>query len=226
MSPALVHAAGLGDRLELPERAAAGPGRPPDLRAARQAARRLKQPLHHDAHPRARARITTTGRTMAAPAGATTTCCPTSRRWKTRRMTRTPRPAHGGPIPLTNAGPAQTQPDLAGVHRRLPGAWLPAHRRLQRPEDGRRRLASHQRQGRQAAQHCAVGYLEPALKRTNLTLATDAQATRLLFDGTRCIGVEYVQNGDSRDRATPGHEVIVCAGAIESPNLLLQFRHR
>jgi len=63
-------------------------------------------------------------------------------------------------------------------------------------------------------------YLTPALKRSNVTLETNAQATRLLFDGKRCIGVEYSQN-DVKKVAYAGLEVVVCAGAIESPKLLL-----
>jgi len=66
----------------------------------------------------------------------------------------------------------------------------------------------------------AVAYLYPALERPNLTLSTNSQATRLLFDGKRCIGVEYSQNGEIKT-ATATREVIVCAGAIESPKLLL-----
>lgn len=63
-------------------------------------------------------------------------------------------------------------------------------------------------------------YLEPVLGRPNLTLSTSCQATRLLFEGKRCIGVEYAQNGE-RKTANARYEVIVCAGAIESPKLLL-----
>ncbi len=66
----------------------------------------------------------------------------------------------------------------------------------------------------------AVAYLEPALQRPNLLLQTNAQATRLKFDGKRCIGVEYSRNGVI-ETAYANHEVIVCAGAIESPKLLL-----
>jgi len=63
-------------------------------------------------------------------------------------------------------------------------------------------------------------YIEPAQKRSNLTLATNAYVTRLLFDGKRCTGVEYVQNGQTHT-AHAKHEVIVCGGAIESPHILL-----
>ncbi len=68
----------------------------------------------------------------------------------------------------------------------------------------------------------AVAYLLPALQRPNLTLAAESQVTRLLFDGKRqrCIGVEYVQGGQVQ-KALARAEVVVSAGAIESPHLLL-----
>jgi choline dehydrogenase len=63
-------------------------------------------------------------------------------------------------------------------------------------------------------------YLYPALQRPNLTLIDGAPATRLLFRGRRCTGVEYVKNGRT-ERVGANREVIVCAGAIDSPKLLL-----
>ena len=63
-------------------------------------------------------------------------------------------------------------------------------------------------------------YLAPALTRSNVTYSTNSQATRLLFDGNRCIGVEYRQNGDVLT-ALSANEVIVCAGVMESPKLLM-----
>jgi choline dehydrogenase len=63
-------------------------------------------------------------------------------------------------------------------------------------------------------------YLWPALSRPNVTLSANSQATRLLFEGRRCLGVEYSQNG-SLKTARAHNETIVCAGAIESPKLLL-----
>lgn len=66
----------------------------------------------------------------------------------------------------------------------------------------------------------AQAYLLPALERPNLTIALHAQATRLLFEGQRCVGVEYMQDGEIKTaRAT--QEVIVSTGAIESPKLLM-----
>ncbi len=69
-------------------------------------------------------------------------------------------------------------------------------------------------------QSTAVAYLNPVLGRPNLTLSADSQATRLLFEGKRCIGVEYSKDGEVLT-ASAAAEVIVSCGAIESPKLLL-----
>ena len=63
-------------------------------------------------------------------------------------------------------------------------------------------------------------YLWPALKRPNLTLSANSQATRVLFEGRRAVGVEYSQNGNLQT-VRAEQEVIVCAGALESPKLLM-----
>ncbi|NPC57430.1 GMC family oxidoreductase [Caenimonas soli] len=64
------------------------------------------------------------------------------------------------------------------------------------------------------------GYLLPGLKRDNLTLVTDARVDKLLFEGTRCVGVRLVINGQVRD-VRAEQETIVSAGAIDSPRLLM-----
>jgi choline dehydrogenase len=69
-------------------------------------------------------------------------------------------------------------------------------------------------------QSTAVAYLHPAERRPNLTVRTGALARRLTFDGTRCTGVEY-ERGGSVERVTAEAEVIVCGGAVNSPQLLL-----
>jgi choline dehydrogenase len=67
----------------------------------------------------------------------------------------------------------------------------------------------------------ASAYLYPALEsRQNLTLIDAAHATRLLFQGRRCTGVEYRRDGQTQ-RVAAAREVVVCAGAIDSPKLLL-----
>jgi choline dehydrogenase len=69
---------------------------------------------------------------------------------------------------------------------------------------------------------CGVraGYLEPALGRPNLTLRTGALVSSLDFTGARCVGATYLQDGQSRT-VRANREVVVCAGAIQSPKLLM-----
>ncbi len=65
----------------------------------------------------------------------------------------------------------------------------------------------------------AQAYLRPARGRANLTLWTDTPAQRLLFDGRRACGVQVLRSGQVVDVAA-AREIIVCAGAIHSPQLL------
>ena len=64
----------------------------------------------------------------------------------------------------------------------------------------------------------ARAYLHPVLGRRNLHLATRAFTTRILFEGTRATGVEYVKGG--RTQTVQAGEVICCGGSINSPQLL------
>ncbi|MEM7142481.1 MAG: choline dehydrogenase [Actinomycetota bacterium] len=64
----------------------------------------------------------------------------------------------------------------------------------------------------------ARAYLHPVLKRPNLTLITRAQANRVLFDGTRAVGVEYRRG--RRLHTVEAGEIISCGGAFNSPQLL------
>ncbi len=66
----------------------------------------------------------------------------------------------------------------------------------------------------------ADAYLHPARARPNLTVLTHAYATRLLFGGTRPTGVEYLRFG-TVEQARAASEVIVSAGALRTPQLLM-----
>jgi len=66
----------------------------------------------------------------------------------------------------------------------------------------------------------AVAYLGRAKGRANLAIRTRARATRILFDGRRAVGVEFVSRG-KLVRAKPTREVILSAGSIVSPKLLM-----
>lgn len=65
----------------------------------------------------------------------------------------------------------------------------------------------------------ARAYLQPAMRRPNLTVYTQAEAHCLRFSGTQCTGVQYRREGEMAS-ADAAREVIVSAGAIGSPRLL------
>jgi choline dehydrogenase len=64
----------------------------------------------------------------------------------------------------------------------------------------------------------ARAYLHPVMGRPNLTVRTRAHATRILFEGTRAVGVRYGRGRGTRD--VYGKEIILCGGAINTPQLL------
>jgi choline dehydrogenase len=66
----------------------------------------------------------------------------------------------------------------------------------------------------------ADAYLRPALDRSNLSSATHAYIRRILFEGNQATGVEYVHNNETKT-AYADCEIILCAGAINSPQILL-----
>jgi choline dehydrogenase len=65
----------------------------------------------------------------------------------------------------------------------------------------------------------AVAFLRPVQDRANLTVLTEAHITRVLFEGTTAIGVEWLHDG-ALHSAHAGCEVILSAGAIQSPQIL------
>jgi choline dehydrogenase len=65
----------------------------------------------------------------------------------------------------------------------------------------------------------AVAYLRPAQGRANLAVRTDAHATRIEFDGRRATGVTY-RHGGQEITAGAQREVVLAAGALQSPQLL------
>ena len=91
-------------------------------------------------------------------------------------------------------------PDLNGASQEGVGTYQITTR------DGRRESAS-------------TAYLDAARRRPNLCVITQAHATRILFSGTRAQGVNYLRDGTPAS-AVARREVIVSAGAINSPQLL------
>ena len=74
------------------------------------------------------------------------------------------------------------------------------------------------RNGRRSS--AATAFLRPAMRRPNLTVLTEALATRVTLDGRRATGVAFTQAGAVR-HVTARREVILCGGAVNSPHLLM-----
>lgn len=66
----------------------------------------------------------------------------------------------------------------------------------------------------------AVAFLHPAENRPNLTIQVHATAHRVILEGDRAVGVEYLHHGRI-ERALADSEVILCAGALNSPRILM-----
>ena len=66
----------------------------------------------------------------------------------------------------------------------------------------------------------ATAYLKPAMHRSNLTVETRALATKIVFEGTRAVAIEYDQRGIPH-QVRAEREIILCGGAINSPQLLM-----
>ena len=75
-----------------------------------------------------------------------------------------------------------------------------------------------QRRGRRWS--AADGYLRPAMRRANLKVETRALVARVVVEGTRAAGVRYLRDGSDRV-AGASKEVLLCAGSVDSPRLLM-----
>jgi choline dehydrogenase len=125
----------------------------------------------------------------------------------------------GGPIPLLNAGLHNPNPTSAAFIEACRELFYPYTADFNGPQmEGVGWHHVNIRDGKRCSAREA--YLFPAMARPNVTLSSNSQATRLLFEGQRCVGVEYSQDG-SLKTVRAELETIIAAGALESPKLLL-----
>ncbi|MGH8740008.1 MAG: GMC family oxidoreductase [Burkholderiales bacterium] len=80
------------------------------------------------------------------------------------------------------------------------------------------RMQSTIRNGRRCS--AADAYLRPALRRRNLSVSVHSLAARILFEGKRAVGVEYLRDR-KKHLARAEREVLVCGGVINTPQLLM-----
>jgi choline dehydrogenase len=138
---------------------------------------------------------------------------------KSEDQSRGASPLHGRGGPLTVSDPESPHPrSLAFVeaavacgHRRNPdfnGTYLDGAGLYQRTVRNGKRCST------------AVAFLRPASRRGNLKILSKARALRVLLEGDRAVGVEYWRDG-AIHQLLARREVIVSAGAIDSPKLLM-----
>ncbi len=75
------------------------------------------------------------------------------------------------------------------------------------------------RKGRRCSS--AVAYLNPAKSRPNLKIITRAQAQKIIFEGTRAVGITYIDRSGQEQTVRTNGEIILSSGAIGSPHLLM-----
>ncbi|MEE9195738.1 MAG: choline dehydrogenase [Alphaproteobacteria bacterium] len=85
-------------------------------------------------------------------------------------------------------------------------------------QEGLAQIQSTIKGGRRCS--AARAYLHPAMGRVNLTVETRVLVTRVVLEGARAVGVEYQKGGDTY-RVHAGREVILSAGAINTPQILM-----
>jgi choline dehydrogenase len=138
---------------------------------------------------------------------------------KAENHERGPSPLHGTGGPQNVADPRWVPPLSQAFLEAALQAGLRRHEDFNgEAQDGASLFALNQKNGERHS--AAAAYLRPVLHRANLTVRSHALATRVLLEEGRAVGVAYRREGrDGEARVT--REVILCAGAIGSPQLLL-----
>jgi choline dehydrogenase len=137
---------------------------------------------------------------------------------------RAERREQGGDRYRGDRGPLQTR--YGSLDNPLHAAWLEAGQQAGYPstadvngyqQEGFGRMDMTVGGGRRSS--AANAYLRPAMRRSNLKVLTHALATRIIFEGRRAVGIEYLQDGKTH-RVQVNAELILSGGPINSPQLL------
>jgi choline dehydrogenase len=123
----------------------------------------------------------------------------------------------GGPLDVTNQ--TERNPLCDAFIGSAVAQGIPRNDDFNGPsQEGAGYLQATVKNGRRAS--AATSYLRPAMRRSNLTVVTEAPAERILFEGKRATGVRFRQpNGSVEVKAR--REVILAAGSVKSPQLLM-----
>ncbi|GII23900.1 choline dehydrogenase [Planosporangium mesophilum] len=124
---------------------------------------------------------------------------------------------HDGPLVLER-GPA-TNPLFGAMMEAAKQAGYPLTTDVNgEQQEGFAPFDRNVRNGRRLS--AARAYLHPAMKRPNLEVRTRSFVSRVLFEGRRATGVEYTKGGSRTPRRVYAGEVILCGGAINTPQIL------
>jgi choline dehydrogenase len=127
---------------------------------------------------------------------------------------------HGAGGPLSVSNTVQTDPLSEAFIQSAKACGFPRNDDFNgETQEGAGYHQTTMRRGRRCS--TAVGYLRPAQKRSNLQIVTHAMTERIVFEGRRARGVIYRQGGGTPVTVHAAREVIVCGGAINSPQLLM-----
>ncbi len=191
-------------------RARAGARQSPPLPSAWADARRVQLDQRDDLHPREPRRLRRLGTAPAAMAGAMRTFCPTSSAARTTSAARTPTTGSAGRRSVSESRSMHPLVDTMLEAARQAGHEANPDFNGARQE-GVGRFQLTQRDGMRCS--TADAYLRPALPRPNLDVLTGALALRILFEGSRAVGVE-IARGDRIEQIRAEREVILSAGAL------------
>jgi choline dehydrogenase len=143
---------------------------------------------------------------------------PVFARMERNDWTKQPGRGHSGPLRITDRGARETDPISDAFLGGCEAAGIPPTADYNVTSyEGYRYLEQTAHRGRRWS--TAVAYLREASRRPNLVIETDAILSRVVFEGAAACGVEYWR-GEAKVMARAGCEVILCAGAIQSPQLL------
>jgi predicted dehydrogenase (TIGR03970 family) len=130
-------------------------------------------------------------------------------------------PLHGGegPVPVGRVAKGDWAASQRALYEAALAEGYPAKDDIMEPEGfGAGALPRNGEGG--VRMSAALTYLQPARKRANLTVVGGTRATKLRFSGKRALGVEVRAEGDGELLVT-GEQLILTAGTIETPHLLL-----
>ena len=204
-------------RLGLRDRARAARGRPLAVHAPRQGARRIQLDERDALRPRPPARLRRLGGPGRARAGALPTCCPTSSRRRTTSAE--PRSSTAPAAPCGSASSARRGRSTAACSRRAllraslasPTTTAPSRTASRCSRSPSATAAASAPPTPTCGRRCA---------RPNLELRTKATVLGIELDGGRAAGVRVRRGRSGSEVVRAEREVVLCAGAIGSPQLL------